>query len=281
MERSIETKVKGFRTSDGAGVSLVRVLGRETVKGYDPFLMLDSFDSTNPADYTAGFPMHPHRGIETITYLAEGAIAHEDSLGNKGMINAGDVQWMTAGSGIMHEEMPQASDRMLGVQLWLNMAQKDKMKPPAYHSLTKDSMPVVDLEGGSLTVIGGEYKGVQGFQGEHHPIDFYSIRLEDGAKLTLDAPADDQVIFFLLEGDATISGEKVDEKTAVLMSRGEQVTVEANDGPIEVLYLHSTMLEEPVAWGGPIVMNTREELNLAFQELREGTFIKDRPQGEA
>ncbi len=281
MERTIETKVKGFRTSDGAGVSLVRVLGRETVKGYDPFLMLDSFDSTNPADYTAGFPMHPHRGIETITYLAEGAIAHEDSLGNKGMINAGDVQWMTAGSGIMHEEMPQASERMLGVQLWLNMAQKDKMKPPAYHSLTKDSMPVVDLEGGSLTVIGGEYNGVKGFQGEHHPIDFYSIRLEDGAKLTLDAPADDQVIFFLLEGDATISGEKVDEKTAVLMSRGEQVTVEANDGPIEVLYLHSTMLEEPVAWGGPIVMNTREELNLAFQELREGTFIKDRPQGEA
>ena len=197
------------------------------------------------------------------------------------MINAGDVQWMTAGSGIMHEEMPQASERMLGVQLWLNMAQKDKMKPPAYHSLTKDSMPVVDLEGGSLTVIGGEYNGVKGFQGEHHPIDFYSIRLEDGAKLTLDAPADDQVIFFLLEGDATISGEKVDEKTAVLMSRGEHVTVEANDGPIEVLYLHSTMLEEPVAWGGPIVMNTREELNLAFQELREGTFIKDRPQGEA
>lgn len=281
MERTIETKVKGFRTSDGAGVSLVRVLGRETVKGYDPFLMLDSFDSTNPADYTAGFPMHPHRGIETITYLAEGAIAHEDSLGNKGMINAGDVQWMTAGSGIMHEEMPQASERMLGVQLWLNMAQKDKMKPPAYHSLTKDSMPVVDLEGGSLTVIGGEYNGVKGFQGEHHPIDFYSIRLEDGAKLTLDAPADDQVIFFLLEGDATISGEKVDEKTAVLMSRGEHVTVEANDEPIEVLYLHSTMLEEPVAWGEPIVMNTREELNLAFQELREGTFIKDRPQGEA
>ena len=279
MERSVKSKVKGFRTKDGAGVSLVRVLGRETVEAFDPFLMLDSFDSTNPSDYLAGFPMHPHRGIETITYLAQGAMAHKDSRGNAGVINAGDVQWMTAGSGIMHEEMPQASERMLGVQLWLNMAQSDKMKPPAYHSLTKDTMPVVEIEGGTVTVIGGEYNGVRGFQGEHHGIDFYAITLADQAELTLEAPPEDQVIFFLLEGNVVISGEEVEEKTAVRMSEGDPVRIEAASGPAQILYLRSNMLMEAVAWGGPFVMNSNEELNQAFADLRNGTFIKDEARG--
>lgn len=279
MNRSIQQKVQGFRTTDGAGVHLVRVLGHGTVEAYDPFLMLDSFDSLNPNDYLAGFPLHPHRGIETITYLASGSIAHKDSLGNKGVIEAGDVQWMTAGSGIMHEEMPQRSNRMLGVQLWLNLPQKDKMCPPAYHSLVKEDLPVVELDGGRLTVIGGAYQDTVGFQGEYHAIDFYSIELDAEQSLTLDTPETDQVICFTLEGDALIGDERIEAKTAVTTSHGNAITIAATDKPAHVLYLRSTKLGEPIAWGGPIVMNTREELNQAFSDLRNGTFIKDKPLG--
>lgn len=147
MNRKIETKVKGFRTKDGAGVSLVRVLGHDNVKDFDPILMLDSFDSLNPEDYTAGFPIHPHRGIETISNLAEGRMLHRDSLGNEDMIESGEVQWMTAGSGILHEEQFPASERMLGVQLWLNLPKKDKMTGPEYKSINKADIKEIEIEG--------------------------------------------------------------------------------------------------------------------------------------
>lgn len=165
MEAKIIHQEKGMRAQDGAGVRLVRVLSNRTVAAYDPLLMLDSFDSTDPSDYLAGFPMHPHRGIETITYLRQGKMTHKDSLGNEGLITDGGSQWMTAGSGIMHEEMPQASERMLGVQVWLNMPQAQKMAAPAYHDLQAADCPSLAVDGGEVVVIGGEFRGVKGFQG--------------------------------------------------------------------------------------------------------------------
>lgn len=281
MEAKIIHQEKGMRTQDGAGVRLVRVLSNRTVTAYDPLLMLDSFDSIDPSDYLAGFPMHPHRGIETITYLRQGKMTHRDSLGNEGLITDGGSQWMTAGSGIMHEEMPQASERMLGVQVWLNMPRAQKMAAPAYHDLQAADCPSLAVDGGEVVVIGGEFRGLKGFQGQYHPLTFLSIRLEAGGSLTLPLKAGASQTVFLLEGDARLGKVVVEEKTAVRLAEGDQLTLQSVGSPIEVLFFESQALEEPVAWGGPVVMNTQEELEEAFRQLREGTFIQDQPQGKA
>lgn len=275
MKRTIKQKVTGFPAVDGAGVHLVRVLGHGTVDAYDPILMLDSFDSTDPSQYIAGFPMHPHRGIETISLIVKGKMMHRDSLGNQDTISDGEVQWMTAGSGILHEEKLPASDRMLGVQLWLNMPQKSKMSPPGYHSLKKEEIPEMLVEGGIVRIISGIYKGMEGFQGKHLPLDYYHIKLEAGRSIVLDTEIDKSVMVFLLSGEAKVAGEKVAEKTAVKLTEGNSLELEALENPIDILFLSTDRLGEPVSWGGPIVMNTREELDLAFRELRNGTFIKE------
>lgn len=275
MERKVKERVKGFRTSDGAGVSLVRVLSNQTIESYDPILMLDSFDSLNPEDYAAGFPMHPHRGIETISLISQGNMMHRDSLGNEDTISSGEVQWMTAGSGILHEEMLPASDRMLGVQLWLNMPAKDKMSTPEYHSIKKDQIKEIPLDGGLLRLISGQYKEYKGFQGKYLPLDYYHILLNSNKKLIIEMEENKSVMVFLLLGDARIAGEKVEEKTAVKLTEGTSLSLESFDEDSEILFISSEMLDEPVAWGGPIVMNTREELNLAFTELRDGNFLKE------
>ncbi|MCI5836440.1 MAG: pirin family protein, partial [Veillonellaceae bacterium] len=158
MNRKVTEKIQGFATEDGAGVKLVRVLSNRTVQAFDPILMLDSFDSTNPADYTKGFPLHPHRGIETISYLVKGKMMHKDSVGNTDTIEDREVQWMTAGSGIMHEERIPAADRMLGVQLWLNLPQKDKMTAPKYHAVKTEDIERIDIGVGSLNLLAGNYK---------------------------------------------------------------------------------------------------------------------------
>ena len=177
MERKVKTKVKGFRTTDGAGVNLVRVLGNQTTKEFDPILMLDSFDSVNPDDYTAGFPMHPHRGIETISYVSRGKMVHRDSLGNEDGISDGEVQWMNSGSGIMHEEMVPAAERLLGVQLWLNLPAKDKMSKPSYNSIKNDEIKEIEIRGGKLRLLAGTYKEYQGYKGDYLPMDYYDIHL--------------------------------------------------------------------------------------------------------
>lgn len=275
MKRKVLQKTIGFRTVDGAGVSLVRVLNNTTIKSYDPILMLDSFDSKNPEDYVAGFPLHPHRGIETISLISKGNMIHKDSLGNEDKITDGEVQWMTAGSGILHEEMLPASERMLGVQLWLNMPAKYKMSNPEYHSIKKEEIEEIPIENGILRLISGNYKSYKGFMGKYLPLDYYHILLNKNSKFTIEMEHDKSVLVFLLLGDAKISGENIKEKTAVKLSEGTSLDIESLDDDIEILYISSDKLDEPVEWGGPIVMNTREELNLAFKELRRGTFLKD------
>lgn len=276
MKRMVKNKVRGFRTTDGAGVNLVRVLGNTTAETYDPILMLDSFDSTNPEEYTAGFPMHPHRGIETISLVVKGNMVHKDSLGNEDGIADGEVQWMTAGSGILHEEKLPASDKMLGVQLWLNMPQKYKMAPPEYHSIKKEEIKEIPIDGGILRLISGQYKEHKGFMGKYLPMDYYHIILNANNKFNIETENDKSVLVFLLSGDAKVAGENISEKTAVKLTNGDSLDIESLHEDIQILFISSDKLEEPVSWGGPIVMNTREELDLAFRELSEGSFLKEK-----
>ena len=275
MERKIKSKITGFRTRDGAGVSLVRVLGHNTVEEYDPILLLDSFDSTNPDDYTKGFPMHPHRGIETISYVYRGKMTHRDSLGNEDTIGDGEVQWMTAGSGILHEEMLPASERLLGVQLWLNLAAKDKMVAPAYKSIKNSEIEEIELENGKLRLLAGKYKDKAGYIGKYQPLDYYDIHLNPNASTVIETERDRSIMVFTLLGDAYIAGELVKEKTAVKLTEGDYVEIKATDKKVQVLFISSKALREPVAWGGPIVMNTKVELNKAFDDLKKGTFLQD------
>ncbi len=273
--REIQKTVRGQRAVDGASVRLVRVLGNADVYDFDPFLMLDSFDSTNPSDYTAGFPWHPHRGIETITYLISGRIEHMDSLGNKGVIASGESQWMTAGSGILHQEMPQASDRMLGFQLWLNLPRKEKMAEPAYLSITPQDIPVVTSGNATVRLLSGSYGDANGILPRHIPASIFDISLPRGESLTLPTKPEENVFVFLIEGDAIVNATLISEKTAVLFGGGDSVSFSAApERDLRIIFFSGKALHEPIAWGGPIVMNTREELDFAFDELRRGTFIK-------
>jgi redox-sensitive bicupin YhaK (pirin superfamily) len=275
MERKIKQEVRGFRTQDGAGVNLVRVLGHGTIEEYDPILMLDSFDSVNPDEYIAGFPMHPHRGIETISYVYRGYMTHKDSLGNEDTIGEGEVQWMTAGSGILHEEKLPASERLLGVQLWLNLPAKDKMVPPAYHSIKNSDIEEIEFDWGKLRLLAGEFEGRKGYMSKYLPLDYYDLHIKANEALILNTDNDRSIMMFTLLGDAYIGDELVKEKTAVKLSLGEQVKVRASDKDAQVLFVSSTLLSEPVAWGGPIVMNTKEELSKAFDDLKKGTFLQN------
>lgn len=276
--RSIKKIITGKHSTDGAGVQLVRVFGYYDVKDFDPFLMMDAFDSTNPEDYTLGFPWHPHRGIETITYLVKGDIEHGDSLGNKGSILDGDCQWMTAGSGIIHQEMPKACERMLGVQLWLNLPAKDKMVPPKYKDILCENIPVVEENACKIHIISGHYKGQAGaFEGNYvNPI-YLDVELEANGFWSLDTESTSTLFVYILQGEGcfeTINENFVSEKHAILFHEGDTLKVKASSKGIRFLLLSGKPLKEPIAWGGPIVMNTKSELDLAFRELEENNFIK-------
>lgn len=274
MERKVLKKVTGYRTTDGAGVNLVRVLSRDTVSDFDPILMLDSFDSKNPRDYIAGFPLHPHRGIETISYIYHGHMIHKDSIGNEDAITDGEVQWMTAGSGIMHEEKLPASPRMLGVQLWLNLASKDKMVAPSYLAIKASEIKEIPLEHGKLRLLAGSYLNHVGYQSKYQPLDYYDIHLNPKSEVTIQTDNNRSVMLFTLVGSIIVDGQTIDEKTAVKLGDGDIVSIKTDLEKAQILFVSSVALNEPVAWGGPIVMNTRDELYKAFQDLDDGTFLK-------
>lgn len=276
MLRKVKKQVQGERTRAGAGVSLVRVLGEETSEIFDPFLTYDAFDSTDPSEYMMGFPTHPHRGIETVTFLSKGTIVHQDHLGTKAAIGPGESQWLTAGSGAFHSEMFEASERLLGTQLWLNLPAKYKMTAePFYHGILNKEIQEFPFEKGKLRLLTGNYKGCSGIQGKYLPLDYYDILLEGGGSIELDVPGDNKsVMVFTLDGDAVVSGTKVPSKTAAKLGDGDTVTIEADNGPLEILFLSSDRLGEPMAWKGPIVMNTKEEIDRAYDDLEKGTFIK-------
>ncbi len=281
--RHMRRVVVGTSQVDGAGVKLVRVLGRTEVADFDPFLMLDAFDSNDPADYIKGFPWHPHRGIETVTYLIRGAIEHGDSLGNRGVIRDGGCQWMTAGSGIIHREMPQASERMLGLQLWVNLPRKDKWAPPQYRDLTADRIPAAKESAGLVRVISGRYGAVTGStQGDYVPVRILDIELHPDATWRLPVDAGATLFIYIIDGGGRFGPEfqrSVERRRAVLFADGHEFSARAGAGGMRFVLFEGRPLREPVAWGGPIVMNTREELDQAFEELDRGTFLRHVPPG--
>lgn len=276
MKRKIEDMVQGFQTQDGAGVKLVRVLGNTTAETYDPILMLDSFDSHNPEDYRAGFPMHPHRGIETISYIYKGKMSHRDSLGNQDTITDGEVQWMSAGSGIMHEEVLPDSERLLGVQLWLNLPKKDKMSPPKYKAIKRSDIQEIPFQGGYIRLLAGKFQDKEGYMSDYLPLDYYDIHLEKGGEITIETPGHKSIMVFTLLGSAQIEGKKIPEKTAAKLTQGDSLSLKGLEEDNIILFISSDTLEEPIFWGGPIVMASLEDLQNAFDELNKGTFIKDR-----
>jgi len=282
--RSIEQILPSRETIEGAGVHLRRAFGYHEVPRLDPFLLLDDFRSENPVEFLAGFPWHPHRGIETVTYMLDGLVQHEDSLGNKGVIGSGDVQWMTAGSGIIHQEMPKHLDdrRMGGFQLWVNLPASHKMMDPRYQEVKRAQIPTVEpAKGVAVKIVAGELGGVRG------PVrdivaepEYLDVRIMPGARFEHPTTKGHRVFAYVLGGRGHFdeeSGEVVDSEHLVLFKDGERAHVEAMDQPLRFLLISGKPLHEPVAWWGPIVMNDRRELEVAFAEYQNGTFVKHRP----
>lgn len=282
QRRKIKTVLHSLPTLEGAGVHLKRAFGYYQTPLFDPFLLLDDFHSDNPADYIAGFPWHPHRGIETITYILEGRVEHGDSMGNQGVIGNGDVQWMTAGSGIIHQEMPQqtASGRMWGFQLWANLPAKQKMMAPRYRDIKAATIPCVTLENGIVVrIISGEVAGVSGPVQEivTDPL-LIDVTLPAGAEFLLPVKEGYTVFVYLLAGEGSFAADRQlfgPESVILFAHEGTQIRVEAAVQPLRFLLCSGQPLHEPIAWKGPIVMNSDEELRTAFAEYQQGTFVKD------
>ncbi len=282
--RSVRLVHKSEPTTEGAGVHLRRAFGFGNERLFDPFLMMDDFRGDRPAQYSAGFPWHPHRGIETITYMLEGECDHADSLGNEGTICAGDVQWMTAGSGIIHQEMPRgtAEGRMGGFQLWANLPASHKMRDPRYQGVEASQIPVVSTDSATVRVIAGRVGEVVGpVEDVTVEPEYLDVTLEPNASWTHPTVAGHTVFAYLFAGDGRFGteGEPVAAETGtiVLFGEGDEVLVSAGDAGARFVLLSGKPLGEPIAWRGPIVMNTREELAEAWRELDEGTFVKHGP----
>lgn len=276
-ERKIQKILERQLTLEGAGVKLRRVLGNDDDSTLDPFLLLDHFGSDNPQDYILGFPWHPHRGIETVTYMWTGEVEHGDSIGNKGVIRSGDVQWMTAGSGIVHQEMPQKYEGLLqGFQLWVNLPAKKKMIKPKYRGIEKDQIPTVEKRGQKIKVVSGKIGAITGpIQDLSNDIEYFDVELAAGETFEHPTRSDLTVFAYIVDGSVEVGGGKVESGECVVFSEGDSAKLSSRDGA-RFLFVSGEPLKEPVAWRGPIVMNTWDELEKAFEELNEGTFIKSR-----
>ncbi len=275
MERVVKNIFKSRLTLEGAGVRLHRVFGYHQVPLFDPFLLLDHFGSRDPEDYIKGFPWHPHRGIETVTYMLSGQVEHGDSLGNTGVIDSGDLQWMTAGSGIIHQEMPQRYDGLLeGFQLWVNLPAEKKMTTPRYRGIIASQLPIVHHEDATLKVIAGKVAGTQGPVTDLMvDIEYYDVTLAKGKDFIRPTKKGYTTFLYVISGSGSIVDKKIMPHHGILLSDGDSVRISAED-MLRFLFITGEPLKEPVAWGGPIVMNTEAELGQAFKELDEGTFVK-------
>ena len=280
--RSIMHRFPGVPTLEGAGVRLRRSFSNPEVPLFDPFLLLDRFGSSNPEDYLAGFPWHPHRGIETVTYVLDGRVEHGDTLGNSGIIGSGDVQWMNSGSGIIHQEMPQRSDGgMSGFQLWVNLPAREKMSVPAYHGLTSNEIPEVTSDAGDrVKVVAGSFGRVEG-PVRGIPVDptYLDVRVPPHGAFELPTVPGYTVFAHAIDGSGSFAGtdqRPVVGGETVLFGPGGPVRAEAGESGLRFLFVEGRPLREPVAWYGPIVMNDRSELLTAARELRNGEFIKHR-----
>jgi quercetin 2,3-dioxygenase len=297
--RPVKRISQAVAAREGAGVRLRRAFGFGDPGEFDPFLLLDDLRNDNPADYRAGFPWHPHRGIETITYVLAGTVEHGDSLGNRGVLGSGDVQWMTAGSGIVHQEMPQGDPqgRMHGFQLWANLPSSLKMTKPRYQDVSSGDVPqVTDDDGTMVRVVCGEFWGKKGpVEGVAADPRYLDVSVPPGRRKRLVVDVTQQAFAYVFAGSGTfrdasdprgVATEQVGSsatfvsdvanRSLVLFDRGDEIVVQAGDEGIRFLLVSGKPIEEPVAWYGPIVMNTQAELDQAWRELEDGTFIKSR-----
>ena len=291
--RPVQRIIPAKPTLEGAGVHLRRAFGFGNTSDFDPFLLFDDFRNDVPAEYLAGFPWHPHRGIETITYVLAGTVEHGDSMGNRGAISAGDIQWMTAGSGIIHQEMPKgdAQGRMHGFQLWANLPAALKMTPPRYQEVKAPEIPLItDDDGTAVRIVCGDFWGKKG------PVDgiatdptYLDVSVPPGRKKTLPVETSRNAFAYVFAGSGKFAnasdpqavkteivggGAVANNRSLVLFDRGDEVTVQAGEEGIRFLLVSGKPLQEPVAWHGPIVMNTQEQLRQAMAELQQGTFLK-------
>jgi hypothetical protein len=296
--RKIRKVIKSKPTIEGAGVHLKRAFGNDQASLFDPFLLLDDFRSNDPRHYIKGFPWHPHRGIETITYVLHGSVEHGDSMKNKGVIGSGDIQWMTAGSGIIHQEMPKGekTGRMGGFQLWANLPASRKMMHPRYREVKSDEIPLISRGNGvTVRIICGKVDGEQGpVQDIVTDPEYLDIRVPAKTEFIHSTKSGHTVFAYIIEGKARFCREKnpyayeveginyfdfernpfAANETLILFDEGEQIVVFTEDEPVRFLLISGKPIGEPVAWYGPIVMNTQQELEIAFEEYRNGTFIK-------
>lgn len=276
MTRKILFAEKSVPTIEGAGVKLNRVFGNGNEEVVDPFLLMDHFNSSNPDDYLAGFPWHPHRGIETVTYMISGKVAHEDSLGNKGVIGPGDVQWMTAGSGIIHHEMPlKTKEPNIGFQLWVNLPKKDKMMAPRYRGITSKEIPAIEYSDGvKIKIISGEINKIKGpVKDLIVPIEYFDVYIKKNKEFSIKTIKKNTAFLFIYEGLININDFKHEEKTLIVFDEGDEVKIKSVEDS-KFIFITGEKLKEPIAWYGPIVMNTEEEIKKAFEEYRNGTFVK-------
>ena len=265
--------IRGMDTSDGAGVKLKRILGSPELNQLDPFLLLDEFKNNNPDDYAAGFPNHPHRGFETVTYMMAGAFTHRDSKGHEGHLTAGSVQWMTAGKGIIHSEMPEQTDGLAwGYQLWLNLPAKFKMTEPKYQDLPSENLPVVEKDGKKVKILAGEYDGSKSPGKSFIPFTYLDVKLEPGKAFTHPAPNDQNAFIYVISGKAKAGGEKaVPAGHLGVFGEGDSVLVEPLENKaLHLLFASAQKLNEPIVRGGPFVMNTLGEIKKAFYDYQTG-----------
>ena len=282
--RKVVKTIEPQTVMEGAGVRLRRSIATATLDHLDPFLLFDHFGSDNPADYIKGFPMHPHRGIETVTYMISGHVNHKDSIGNSGSISAGDIQWMTAGGGIMHEEMPQpAQEALIGFQLWVNLPASLKMTTPHYQDITSNQIPEVSRENGvKIRVIAGEVDGVRGAVSEIYADPSY-LDVSIPADGTFSHPVEKghTAFAYMFEGSGFFgSGQNTAESSVsqpglVVLGDGDYIQVDAANEPVRFLLVSGKPLNEPIARYGPFVMNTQEEIQQALDDLRNGTFVRN------
>lgn len=279
MIRKIELTVSSQTVIEGAGVRLQRVFGYPRRGIFDPFLLLDHFGSDDPVDYMAGFPWHPHRGIETVTYMITGKFEHGDSMGNKGVITDGGIQWMTAGSGIIHQEMPIECDcKLNGFQLWVNLPGANKMMDPRYQDISADQIPELDWEGCHVRVAAGKFESTEG------PVkdivvqpNFWDFRVPAGMEQTIRVPKDHTVFAYIYEGSGFFTAtkdKKIPAGTSVKLVQGDQVFFSTDSDEMKFILVTGKPLNEPIEWRGPIVMNTKEDLYQAFEEFHHGKFVK-------
>ncbi len=276
MNRSVINIIDGVQTSDGAGVKLRRIIGSPNLNMLDPFLLFDEFGSDNPDDYIAGFPPHPHRGFETITYMLNGKFRHKDSAGNEGLLSDGSVQWMTAGSGVIHSEMPEKTDGLVrGFQLWLNLPKKLKMIDPSYRDIPSEKIPEVDIDNGRVRVISGTYNNVTGPGEPHTGVLYFDVELNQSESIEI--PIDDfwNTFIYVYSGQACVGDHNILQgQLAIFSQKGSLRFSSSASSVLQCIVVSGETINEPVARGGPFVMNTKAEVLQAFNDYQKGVLVK-------